>query len=326
MNLLLLSVIIPTYNRAAFVRESIQKLHHSGVVNVESIVADDGSTDNTQEVVKQIAPDAKYLWQPNSGTPSTVRNAGFAISTGRYVAFLDCDDAWLPEVPRKAVELLEKHPEVDVLFADAQMGNPEQGYVSWIAEAGQQPFFDLPHRELEPNFRLLEPRPFFRRMAVRNPVFIGAVIMRREVFANSGGFNPKLRGAADWDLWLRLATKHRFAFLHEPLAIYSRHLDNMSSNMDHMSQEFCQALANTLELEALDQEDREHIRSRLHHHRFGYAYLAYDRGDTREARKRFVSAIRGGDRSPRTLSMAATCCLPGWMVKTLRNVKKRATA
>lgn len=325
MSSTLLSVIIPTYNRACYVLDCMNALKESRVDGLEIIVADDGSTDDTREVVARVDPSAKYHWQPNTGTPSTARNEGFKLSTGKYVAFLDCDDGWLPEVPRKAVELLERYPEVDVLFADAKMGNLTQGFVSWIQEAGQQIFFDLPHREPEPGFRILERRPFLRRMAVRNPVFIGACILRREVFERSGGFLPCLRGAADWDLWLRLATRHTYGFMNEPLAIYTRHGDNMSSNMDHMSEEFCEALANTLALDSLEKEDREHIRQRLLHHRFGYAYMAYDRGDTREARKRFRQAIHAGDWSPRTLVLATTCMLPSWAVSRLRKMKRKVS-
>src|SRR5947209_11960918 len=118
---LALTVIIPTYNRSGYVRECLTALRQSGVPDLEVVVADDGSMDDTREVVAATDPAAKYLWQPNTGTPATARNAAFKISRGRYVAFLDCDDAWLPGVPARAVQLLDRYPEVDVLFADARM-------------------------------------------------------------------------------------------------------------------------------------------------------------------------------------------------------------
>jgi len=321
-----LTCIIPTYNRSGYVRECLTALRESGVPDLEVIVSDDGSTDDTAAVVAKTNPAAKYLWQPNSGTPSTARNAAFAISTGKYVGFLDCDDAWLPGAPAEAVRLLDRHPEVDVLFAESRMGNPAEGYVSWIESAGQDAFFRLPHRESEPGFRVLERRPLLRRMAVRNPVFIGACVMRREAFAASGGFDPKLRGAADWDLWLRMASRFTFGFMSRPLAIYTRHIDNMSSNHDHMIGEFCQALANTLRNCDLPPGDRRWVRSRFRHHLFNYAYLAYDRGDTAEAARRFRRAIRAGDRRPRTLALAAACLLPEWAVGRLRRLKQGAGA
>ncbi len=317
-----LSVIVPTYNRAGYVRECLTALKQSGVPDLEVIVSDDGSTDDTRAVVAATDPTTVYLWQPNSGTPCTARNKGFEVSRGRYVGFLDCDDQWLPGVPARVVQLLDKYPEVDVLFADARMGNPEQGYVSWIEVAGQARFFELPHRESEPGFRILERGPFFRRTAERSPLFIGAMVMRREVFAASGGFDPALCGAADWELWLRMATRHTFGFLAEPLAVYTRHLDNMSSNHDRMVGEFCQALVNVQAKCELPPEDLRVVRGRLRHELFHHAYLAYDAGRYGAARGRFWRALSAGNLSPKTAAYFAACCLPAGVVRLLRRTKR----
>ncbi len=319
-----LTVIVPTYNRAGYVRDCLVALRASGVPDLEIIVSDDGSTDDTREVVAATDPRAKYLWQPNSGTPATARNAAFAVSRGRYVGFLDCDDEWLPDAPARAVKFLEMHPEIDALFAEARMGNPQEGYVSWIESAGQEAFFRLPHREPEPGFRILERNPFFRRMAVRNPVFIGATIVRREAFAATGGFDRKLCGAADWELWLRMAQRYTWAYMAEPLAKYTRHLDNMSSNHDKMIAEFVQSLRNVLAKCALASSDRKFIRAQLRTHLFGHAYLAYDRGDIAEARRRFWRSVRAGDVRPTALALAALCSLPGPLARRLRRLKQSA--
>ena len=319
-----LTCVIPTFNRSGYVRDCLTALRQSGVPDVEVIVADDGSTDDTREVVAATNPAAKYHWQPNTGTPATARNAAFALSTGRYVGFLDCDDSWLPGAPAKAVALLDRYPDVDVLFADANMGNPDDGYGSWIASGGQDEFFRLPHREPEPGFRVLDRRPFFRRTAARNPVFIGATIMRREAFAAAGGFDPSLCGAADWELWLRMAYRFTWGYMAEPLAAYTRHLDNMSSDHENMADEFARALRNVLAKCDLAPADRRLVRRQLRVQLFGHAYHAYDRGDRPEARRRFGRAIRAGDRRPYTLALAASCYLPGGLMERLRRLKQRS--
>ncbi|MDY3561488.1 glycosyltransferase [Gemmata sp. JC673] len=317
-----LTVIVPTYNRSGYVRDCLTALKQSGVPDLEVIVADDGSTDDTREVVAATDPRAKYLWQQNSGTPATARNAAFKISTGRYVGFLDCDDEWLPGAAARAVEFLDRNPETDALFAEARMGNPQEGYVSWIESAGQEAFFKLPHNEPEPGFRVLEREPFFRRMAVRNPVFIGATIFRREAFESVGRFEPTLCGAADWELWLRMAHRFTWAYMAEPLAKYTRHLDNMSSNHDKMVAEFVQALRNVLVKCDLAPPDRAFIQRQLRTHLFGHAYLAYDRGDTATARKRFWRSLRAGDWRPYTLALAGLCLLPGPLARRARGAKQ----
>ncbi|MCI0703604.1 MAG: hypothetical protein L0241_21190, partial [Planctomycetia bacterium] len=171
-------------------------------------------------------------------------------------------------------------------------------------------------------FRILEREPFFRRMAVRNPVFIGSTILRREAFGSVGGFDPKLRGAADWELWLRMAHRFMWAYMSEPLATYSRHHDNMSSNHDTMIAEFVQALSNVLTKCVLSSAEKRFIREQLRLHLFSHAYLAYDRGDIAEARRRFWRTIRVGDRRPITLALAMLCLLPGWLVRRVRRLKQ----
>lgn len=317
-----LSVIVPTYNRSGYVRECLTALRESGVPDLEVIVADDGSNDDTKDVVAATDPHAKYLWQPNTGTPTVPRNTAFAASTGRYVGFLDCDDRWLPGIPAKAVALLDRHPEVDVLFADATMGNPEHGFRSWIEVAGQDAFFRLPHREVELGFRILERSPFFHRMAERNAVFIGACVMRREAFEQSGLFDPKLCGAADWELWTRMSTRFTFGFLNEPLAVYTRHTDNMSDNHDRMVGEFCQALRNVLVKCDLTAADRTHVRERLRHMLFHYGYLAYDSGRYADARVRFWHAIRAGKADLLTLAYWSVCTMPRGLVRAARRLKQ----
>lgn len=317
-----LTVIIPTFNRSKYVRECIESIQNCKHDSIEIIVADDGSTDDTATMIAGLDHHITYHWQNNTGTPSTARNAGFALSRGKYVAFLDCDDLWLPDTPSTAVALLNRHPYVDILFADARMGNPDQGYISWIDVAGQSPFMALPHHHLEPNFRVLEQRPLFRQMAVRNPVFIGSVIMRREVFMESGGFNSTLRGAADWELWLRLASRYTFGYLSEPLAVYTRHLDNMSSNQEHMIGEFCQTLSNISLLPTLDPSDRDWVSQQRAKQLFYHAYNAFDRGNYDLAKSRFRQAIAAGNNSTSTHILHATCHLPGFAIQTLRRIKQ----
>lgn len=313
-----LSVIIPTFNRSDFVRDCLNALKQSGVADLEVIVVDDGSTDDTEAVVAATNPSAIYLRQANSG-PAAARNYGFQHSTGKYVGFLDCDDEWLPGAPAAAVALLDSQPDVGVLFAEARMGNRDQGYRSWIDEGGQETFFKLPHREATSGLRTLEKEPFFRRLSYRNPVFIGAVILRREVFERSGGFDRELCGAADWNLWLRLAVSETFAFWKEPLAIYTKHLDGMSNDQDGMNWEFCQALRKLPSQVPLASGQASWIKQRLRHHLYGYAYRAYNRGDYTEAKRRYADLLHTFGWERLSLMYWTFCSLPfgaaGWIRK-----------
>jgi hypothetical protein len=172
------------------------------------------------------------------------------------------------------------------------MGNVQEGFVSWIETAGEEVFRQLPGVELEPKLKRLDLEPFFRRMVFRNAVFLGSCLLKRETFEQIGQFDEELCGAADWHLWLRLASKVQFAFWDEPLSIYTKHLEGMSNDHDGMSKEFCTTLKKLQAFESLSPSLRDWVRQRLEHHLFGYAYRAYNRGDFREARRRFGDLLR----------------------------------
>lgn len=318
-----LSVVIPTFNRAGFLRACLVSLRDCGVADLEVIVSDDGSTDDTREVVETTWPGAVYLWRPNSGNPSAPRNAGLDVSRGRYVAFLDSDDRWLPGVAPQLVALLDRHPGLTAAFADARFGNDADGYVSFADYAGQDAFRRLPRHELEPGFARLERRPFFRRMAERNAVFTGACLVRREAVIAVGGFDPSYWGGEDWEVWLRLAHAGDFGYRDEPLAVYTRHAGNVTNQAEKMAAGFCRALRNVLDRCDLSAADRRHVRRCLGRLLSGYAYHAHDRGDRAEAGRRLRAAVRAGDRRPYTLALAASCLLPGWVGGPLRRLKQR---
>jgi glycosyltransferase involved in cell wall biosynthesis len=318
-----LSVIVPAYNQASWIGGCLRSLRESGVPDLEVIVVDDGSTDNVRELLARDFPEARYQWRPNSGNPSAPRNDGFAISRGRYVAFLDADDSWLPGVPARAVALLDRHPAVGVLFADARVGNPAEGYVSWIDRPGLEAFHKLPKRELEPGFSAPERSPMLRQMATWNSVFLGACVIRPEVFAATGGFDPTYWGGEDWEVLLRMAAVTDFGFLAEPLANYTRHPGNVTNNRDKMTGGFCQCLRNVLARGELTPADRRYVRGRLRDHLFSYAYLAYDRGDIVEARRRFADAVRAGNHRPLTVALAVACQLPEGLLRRVRSLMQR---
>ena len=113
------SVIIPAYNAAAFIDEALRSVLDQDYPNLEVIVIDDGSTDETAERLAAYASQALCIHQPNSGGyVGAARNAGMARATGEYLAFLDADDIMLPGRIRRQVDFLSTHPEVGLVFSD----------------------------------------------------------------------------------------------------------------------------------------------------------------------------------------------------------------
>jgi glycosyltransferase involved in cell wall biosynthesis len=318
-----LSVIVPAYNRASFLPAMVGSLRASGVKGLEILIVDDGSKDDTRAVAESLGEPVRYVWQANAG-PAAARNNGFGLSKGRYLAFVDSDDEWLPGAAEGLIELLDRHPEIDVLFTDARMGNRQDGFVSWIDGAGGQVFAALPSREPEGGLRVLERRPLFRRMAERNMVFISCTVVRREAFAGAGMFDQTLCGAADWHLWLRLASRATFAYRAQPLGNYTRHDGCMSNDHDGMKREFCLTLKKLLAPGALGPDgDPDRVRERLRHHLFGYAYDAYDRGEYPEARRRFAALLRDGGPELSGAAYWLLSALPFGLAGSVRRFKHR---
>lgn len=315
-----LSVIVCTYNRASYLPACLGSLRAAGVANLEIVVVDDGSGDDTKAVVDRLAgPDVRYVYQTNKGL-STARNTGIAAATGRYVAYLDSDDLWLTGVAAKMLAFLDAHPEVGVAFAEAKVGNDAEGYTLWTEWAGREEFQRLPHATAD-GFRVFDRAAFHRQLIHRNLVFTGAVFQRREVLAEAGGFNPKLNAAGDWELYLRIAARHVFAFCPEPLALYIQHPTQMTSGWDKMALEFCDTRrAHLASGVPLGPDEVALLKKTLKGELFYYAYLAYDRRDYREANRRFAQLLRECGMDKKALLYWGLTCLPRPLTQGVRSL------
>ncbi len=205
-----MSVIIPTYNRSRMLREALESVRHQTVKDVEVIVVDDGSTDDTPHVVRGFQG-VIYLTQTNQGV-AAARNRGIRAAHGRYIAFLDSDDMWLPHKLEHQLDYLHNHPEAGLLYGRMW---------SYAVETPRQRRLDPP--KVARNFDELLNGP--------NAVTSSTVIVRRECFETVGLFNPNLPASEDHELWLRIARRFPIAFLDEPLAEYRRHRQSLNADL-----------------------------------------------------------------------------------------------
>jgi glycosyltransferase involved in cell wall biosynthesis len=201
----MVSVIVPAYNRAAIVGETIANILQQTYPNMEVIVVDDGSTDATVEVLKSFGGKIRWTTQPNSG-PAAARNRGIAMAQGEIIAFQDSDDAWHPSKIARQVSLLERAPEAVCCVCNCTIQLP--GIVVQSFEAAP----------LKPSIAegvWLNPAEV---LATRFILFNQAVAVRREVLQRIGGFDESLRLMEDMDLALRLSIEGPWTFIREPLA------------------------------------------------------------------------------------------------------------
>jgi len=202
------SVIIPTYNSVKFITEALASVIGQTYRPYEVIVVDDGSTDETKEVVLGFHDDVKYLYQKNQG-PASARNSGIKMSTGDYIAFLDADDVWTPNKIEDQVEFLDRHHDIGLVFSEiesfgeglSEKENSIRRVPFVIQMYGHQGASQIPLPKA------------YKNLLITNFISTPVVMARRECFELVGLFDERLRIVEDRDMWLRIAAHFNIAFL-----------------------------------------------------------------------------------------------------------------
>ncbi|MBP6824560.1 MAG: glycosyltransferase [Acidobacteria bacterium] len=208
------SIIIPAYNSAPFLAETLGSAFAQTYRDFEIIVINDGSTDNTDEVLAEFLGRIIYIKQPNRGVMAA-RNAGLKAARGRYIALLDSDDLLMPRFLEALIGMLEADPALSVAYPNAR-------YFGWPKHDGKL------HQDV---FPVSEPVTFDRALK-RECYIFGLLVFRREVIEALGGYDESLagQGAEDFELWLRMLQHgYRFKFTREVLALYRWRQDSLSN-------------------------------------------------------------------------------------------------
>jgi glycosyltransferase involved in cell wall biosynthesis len=212
----LVSVVIPAYNRAHTLRRAVDSVLNQTYTNIEVLIVDDGSKDNTCEVLRLYGDKIRWWSQKNAG-PSSARNSGIKEAKGDYVAFLDSDDAWSPKKLERQMGLLLRCS-ADVVCCLCDTLFTGQKY------SGKTAF------EIAKIFPVQEEAVWINVTEVlitRFVLFNQAVVVRRDVLKSHGAFDEELFLMEDYDLALRLSKIGPWAIIREPLVFW--HLDPQTS-------------------------------------------------------------------------------------------------
>lgn len=191
------SVVIPTYNRAAYLREALESVLAQTYKEIEVIVVDDNSTDGTARVVSSFGPKVKYILQDNRER-GAARNSGIRNSTGDYIAFLDSDDVWFRDHLEACVKALESFPEAGLSFSGSYMMDGDGKVIS-----------KMPVRRFGPN-----PLRQIVSDYSSGGCNASSCLIRRQVFDRAGLFSEirELSGSEDWEMWARIGGCYRLIF------------------------------------------------------------------------------------------------------------------
>lgn len=247
------TVVIPVYNGAHLLPGCIESVFGQTVPPREIIVVDDGSSDNVQEVAARYGSAVRFICQNNGGS-GAARNTGVQIARCRWIALLDQDDRWLPRKLELQLACAASYPSAALIYCDALLSGPYRPKSGTFLE-GRTPFqgwvFD----------QLLEWCFVLPSMSM----------VRKDALLEVGGFNSKLRGVDDYDLWLRLARKYEFRAVADPLVLYERQEKSYSHCYAAMARAEIQLLRNLLETE-LSATQRQKARRRLARRFFELGY------------------------------------------------------
>ncbi len=245
----MVSVIIPTHNRADFLTEAIDSVLAQTWRDFEILVVDDGSTDGTRDVIGEYGDRIRYFHKPHRG-PSSARNLGASKAHGNFLAFLDSDDIWEPDKLDIQMNFALSHPDIKLISCGGYvLGNPRRRK----SEIGRDLSGDL-----------------FLNLYQRSFINTSGVVLTRDSFLQVGRFDETIRTAEDYDLWLRVAREFPMAHLDAPLVGIRKHSVKLSKNKLELRKNGIRVLQTHF--------DPERIPQRIYRRRLADLYLYLGRG------------------------------------------------
>ncbi len=215
------SVIIPLYNKAPYIRKAVESVMAQTCGDWELIVVDDGSTDGGGYNVKDISDSRIRLVRQENAGVGAARNKGVSLSTAPYITFLDADDWWEPTFLEEMSGLIARHPTAGIYGT---------GY--YIVKNGRKRLAPIGVSEEFAEGEINYCTVYAKTLCM--PLTSITVAMSRTIFDEMGGFKPYLKLGEDFDLWIRIALKHKVVFLNKPLSSYNQDVDVTYRGTHHL--------------------------------------------------------------------------------------------
>lgn len=266
----LVSIVTPVYNAEKYIAECIESVLAQDYPNIEYIVINDGSVDNTANIIKQYEPKIIYLEQSNQGQSKSL-NRGWCLSKGKYLTYLSADDKILPTAISKLVQLLENNKNAVVSFSDCNIIN-RNGHIT--------------HKSAG--------RPFnYAQLLVNQEVYIGpSPLFTRSLYNIIGGWQEHLRLAPDREFWLRAAAYGEFLMHPECLTLYRIHDKSTSIKLSDLkaAEEYVSVIHNLEKNNIIPEQYRPLIPQALANAYVFSARIHLRAGRVNEAKKQLLCA------------------------------------
>jgi glycosyltransferase involved in cell wall biosynthesis len=303
-----ISVVIPSYNSAAYLPDAIDSALNQTTDPLEVIVVNDGSTDETARILERYQGRVVSISQENRGL-SAARNRGIAAARGDLIAFLDADDIWLPEKLEKQLACLGQYPQAALVHSQLYYWDAQTGEKSIERHRGRHEFSGR----------------CYDRLFFRSGVIPSTMIVRSDCLAHVGGFDEEIRRptSQDYDLCLRIARHYEFGFVDEPLILYRRHASNFTNQaMACLEDElFVVRKVARADPGLRRAVGRSAVDERLFSLLFDISYRHHDADRAAEARRYLLQALHHRPFHARVWSLYLANFLPYRWVRKLRQLK-----
>jgi glycosyltransferase involved in cell wall biosynthesis len=317
----LVSVIIPAYNCARLIDETLRSVYKQTYTNWEIILIDDGSTDDTKAVLAPHMNRIRYYFQRNQGT-AAARNAGLQMARGELFAFLDNDDIWLPEKLDLQVRAIQTWRDCGLVFTDGktfdESGVLRDSLISrhldgWIHE----------HATIDP---LIAKGWLSQEFFLKNHISsASSVLVQKACIEAVGGFDERIAVTDDYDLWLRIAQRFPIALILSCLYMWRWREDSQSGPLVRRQHRWNEAAITVLEKHWPNgpPEIRAAVRTRLSELYWSCGWAYFDEKRFHESRKMFLKCLHYNKVFvPAVLSLVASHFSPSF-IDGLRSVKRQ---
>jgi glycosyltransferase involved in cell wall biosynthesis len=286
---------MPVYNGERYLKEALDSVFAQTFQDFEIICVDDGSKDNSAEILRYYGSQVRVLRQENHGQ-GAARNAGVHLATGVYLAFLDQDDRWYPSKLEQQVAALERNPDTVLVYCNSDRMDREGNLLQVGATLAE---------------RTASRSSLLGRLIGEELILPSALLVRREAFMRAGMFDPELRGFEDFDLCARIRRLGPFIFLEEPGMCYRVHDFGFNvAGRDAVIQSRERFLLKMRELYAANPEKQRLIRVMLAECYSDWGLREVKKGNRAEGRRLLLCSLRSNPLKLRTYSRLVRSWLP----------------
>jgi len=292
-----LSIILPTYNTGAYLFETVESIRQQSYQNFEIIIVDDGSTDDTKEVIKSLTDDRLRIifLDENSGSPSLPRNVGIANSTGEYVFMFDSDDIMLPGKLERSTEAIKGYNDIGLLFTNSMKIDEVGGIIDENILNGSSVFASLPRVKLAADLYRIKAEQMHKAFYSSSWISPSACVIPKKVFETVGDFDESLNYAEDRDLFFRISSRYDFAYLDMIGHKYRKRQDGQVGQISAKGHLYMHSLIRAVTKQLENETDKEAIRAGEKiiskcYYSIGYHYQS--KGMFRKSRKFYLESMK----------------------------------